>query len=201
MGLDVPPPDWQSRDDRDLERLFACDDLPGAQAAFVELRRRFVNELRAQALRRCGGSQGMFEEAMQRLDARAWEKRRLYKPERGRWIAWAKTVLRNIIVQMIRDLTRDQGCGELPEQLPAHEPAADWRLKLAELKAKIGDCLRNLKPKERRVLILRTLKGVSYQRLGEQAGQPWQTISTRVHRAKKKLRKLLEGKGYDGGEL
>ena len=71
MGQDRLPPDWQIADERVLERAYAGDDVGAAQAALVELRRRFDNELCAQAHRQSGGNAEAREEALAELVGRA----------------------------------------------------------------------------------------------------------------------------------
>src|SRR5262245_59286445 len=147
MATHSTPPDGPSPNERELERVYAGDDEAAARAALIELRRLHDGTLRAQAHRQCGGSAEMRDEALQRLDLRLWEKRKNYAPEKGRWIAWAKTLLRNIIIDLFRD--GDQASGPPPpgpvdpNAVPSHamdffesrEPPPDKGAKLQELQA------------------------------------------------------------------
>src|SRR5262245_6538232 len=103
MGQSQPLPDWPSRDERELERLYRGDDEHLAQAALVELRRRHNDHLRARASLGCGGDPERAEEAKQRLDVKLWEKRRQYDPTKGPWIKWVRQVLANITIDLFRE--------------------------------------------------------------------------------------------------
>jgi RNA polymerase sigma-70 factor (ECF subfamily) len=196
-----------------LEHLYAGDDEVAARAALVELRRRHDKNLRAQAYRQCGSNADLHEEAMQRLDMRLWEKRKEYNPEKGRWIPWTKTLLRNIIIDLFRAPGRggsapgpgptgpDASPGDPMDQFPGREPAPDVGVKLQELQQAMTECLQRLQPEQRGALILRELEGLSYEEIGERTEVPWQTAATRVRLAKEKMRECLKRKGYEGGEV
>jgi RNA polymerase sigma-70 factor, ECF subfamily len=213
MGQPGPPPNWQNLDERVLERLFPGTDEDAARGALVELRRRHDLDLRKQAHRQCGGNGDLSAEALQQLDTRLWEKRKKYDAKKAHWIAWAKALLRNIIVDLFRQRSRDPSTPLPPPtgpdaspadpmaELPDPQPPPDRHIKLEELKTAMDDCLKRLRPEEREALILREQQGLSYENIGKQTGVPWETAGTRVHRAKLKMRECLKRKGFEGGEL
>jgi RNA polymerase sigma-70 factor (ECF subfamily) len=213
MAHEHPPPDWRSWDEQDLECLVCRNDEEGARAALVELRRRHDEKLRAQARRQCGGRADWSEEAMQRLDARLWEKRRLYEPAKGRWLGWAKVILQNITTDLFREGSRfanppaprprdaDSSPGDWTEQVPAQEQPPDWRLKLQELQRAMADCLARLPPEEREALSLQVIDDLSLEEVGQRTGALGRTAGTRVYRAKERMRECLKRKGYERGEI
>jgi RNA polymerase sigma-70 factor (ECF subfamily) len=211
MAQPHPPPDWHSRDEQDLECLFCRED--GAGAALVELRRRHDDKLRTQARRQCGGRADWSEEAMQRLDARLWAKRKLYEPAKGRWLGWAKFILRNIITDLFREGSRfanpptprprdaDSSPGDWTDQLPAPKQPPDWRLEFQELQRAMSDCLGRLPPEEREALNLQVVEGLSLAEVAQRTGAPGRTAGTRVYRARARMRECLKRKGYERGEI
>jgi RNA polymerase sigma factor (sigma-70 family) len=197
MAQDRPSPDWHSLVEQMLVRILCGDDEKTARAAFNELWHRHEKELRDQANRQCGGNEDLSNEAMQRLYIRLWEKRKKYNPDIGRWITWAKTVLRNIVIDLFRDGARLPGA---PLPVPPGPPP-DRQLKLQELHQAMSDCLQRLPLKERTALILQVLEGLSLEEIGKQTGVPWETAGTRIYRAKLKMRECLKRNGYEGGEI
>jgi RNA polymerase sigma-70 factor (ECF subfamily) len=213
MGQHRPPPDWHSLDERDLERLFRDDEEDDARGALVELRRRRDKELRTRAYRKCGGNAELSEEALQRLDARLWEKRKDYNPDKGRWITWVRTILDRIIIDLFRERARfpgvptpdptdpDSSPANWTDEFPGREPPPDRRLKLQELQEAMADCLQRLSPEERTALTLQVLEGLPLMEVAERAEVPPGTAGTRAYRARQKLRECLKRKGYEGGEV
>jgi RNA polymerase sigma-70 factor (ECF subfamily) len=210
MGRRQPPPDWEHRDERELERLFCGPDGELAGAALVELRRRHEDAVRAQARKQCGGGQ-LSEEALQQLDHRLWEKRLDYDPARAPWIRWAKAILHNLIMDEHRRHARSLPCTHLADSdrpaqrlaaaLQAADPPPDWQLRLHECRHHLTDCLQELSAEERTALVLQVWDGLSLQEIGERTGANEQTAGSRVYRAKQKLRASLKRKGYEGGDL
>jgi RNA polymerase sigma-70 factor (ECF subfamily) len=202
MGQHRP---WHALDERVLERLYAGDDEGAARAALVELRRRHDEELCAQARRQCGGSAGLRQEAMQRLDTKLLEKRNHYDPEKGKgiWIAWTRTLLWHIIIDLFRERGRfpNTSPGDWMDQTPGPGPPPDEETRREELEQAMAECLQRLPPEQREALTLRALDGRSYEEIGEQTGVPWGTAATRVRLAKEKMQAWLRPKGYEGGEL
>jgi len=213
MGQDRPPPDWHQCEERDLEDLFRGEDEELARCVLVELRRRHHDELCNRARHKSGGNRNIQDEALQRLDARMWEKRTSYNPDKGRWKNWAKTILDRIIVDMFRERARmeeppsprpdaeDSSSGDWTEQIPGREPQADQQLKLQELQKAMADCLQRLSPEERTALELQVLDERSLEEIGQETEVNWRTVGTRVVRAKQRMRDSLKSKGYEGGEV
>jgi RNA polymerase sigma-70 factor (ECF subfamily) len=213
MARHRPPPDWHQCEERNLEDLFRGEDEELARYALVELRQRHQDELRRRARHKGGGNKDLEEEAMQQLDTRMWEKRKLYIPDKGRWKNWAKIILDRIIVDMFRQRARienaptvqsadpDSSPGEGMAQIPGREPQPDQQLKLQDLQKAMADCLQRLSPEERTALILQIFEDRTLEEIAEQTQVPRATVGTRVYRAKQKMRDCLKGKGYEGGEV
>jgi RNA polymerase sigma factor (sigma-70 family) len=212
MAPHQPPPDWHFYPECDLERLYCGEDEELARGALVELRRRHDDILRRRASCGCGGNKDREEEAMQRLDARLWEKRKTYDPDKGRWIGWVRTILARIIVELFRERARfgdapiarpaDPGSPsrDWTDQIAGQGAPPDWQLKLQELQQAMADCLQRLSPEEREALILQVLEDLSLTEMATQTEAPPGTVGTRAFRARNKMRECLKRKGYEGGK-
>ena len=64
----------------------------------------------------------------------------------------------------------------------------------AELRLEISRALGQLKPRDRQVLLLLMNRGLTYREIAEQFGVSENAIKTLVHRARKRMRELLEAR-------
>ena len=62
-----------------------------------------------------------------------------------------------------------------------------------ELRDRLGKALARLPANYRALIAAHYLKGVQYEELADAFGLPLGTVKTHLHRAKRELRKLLEG--------
>ncbi len=70
-----------------------------------------------------------------------------------------------------------------------------------ELGKEIERALDKLPPKQRAVIILREVEGLSYEEISKTLGCPRGTVMSRLHGARIKLRELLQGHLEDGDEV
>ena len=86
--------------------------------------------------------------------------------------------------------------GRMPYTTPDFEHVAgpDEDSFAAEDVAKIHVALDQLEPVHREVLVLRFLEELSYEEISQIVGCPMGTIRSRVHYAKARLRRIMEGK-------
>jgi RNA polymerase sigma-70 factor (ECF subfamily) len=199
-----------SLDERALERLYCGEKEEAAQFALLELRRRHDTDLQTQAFCECGKSRELSEEALLLFDEKLSNRRKKYTPQKGCWISWARKVLRHTIIDLFRKpkpvLSSDLQVPNRPDdspmdRIPSQEPGPGWQSRLAEIREAMDDCLGRLGPEERTALILQVVEGASLGEIAETAGVPAQTVGTRIHRARQKMRACLKRKGYEGGEL
>jgi RNA polymerase sigma factor (sigma-70 family) len=211
MGQQQPLPDRTDAHERELERFFAGEDEEASRGRLLELRQRYDDLLKEEARRRCGGDVDLAMDAMQELDVRLREKRKRYNPERGRWIDWAKQVLRNIVNDMFRKFSRLPGSlpptrsgsasGDPLDHFPEAEHPAGWRIKQEELQAAMNGCLKTLPADERDALILYVVEDLTLQEVADSADVVVSTAKKRVDRAREKMQACLKRKGYQGDDL
>jgi RNA polymerase sigma-70 factor (ECF subfamily) len=146
--------------------------------------------LHAFALKLCGNPadahdlvQDTFERALRNLGA-------LKEGTNER--AWLFTILHNLFIDRCRRKKRDPAAANVDEvELPAGEPEPPpgWTsLGAADVRAAVAQ----LDDEFRRVYELHALDGRSYQEIAATLGIPQNTVGTRLLRARKKLKSILE---------
>ena len=125
---------------------------------------------------------------------RAWVKFHLWQPALE-LRPWLFAIMHNIYVNQIRaDLRRSRpvdGHDALPA---ASRPNQTDLLEVSELQA----CLDRLPPEQREVLLLVSLESLDYAQVGRILGIPVGTVTSRLARARMRLRAMLEGKPVPG---
>jgi RNA polymerase sigma-70 factor (ECF subfamily) len=107
--------------------------------------------------------------------------------------AWLFTILHNLFIDRCRRKQRDPASANVAElDLPSPgepEPPPAWtRLGAAEVRAAVAQ----LDDEFRRVYELHALEGRSYQEIAAALAIPQNTVGTRLLRARKKLKSILE---------
>jgi len=67
-----------------------------------------------------------------------------------------------------------------------------------ELQAAVRRALEELPARDRLVLTMFFIDGLSYQQIASQAGMPMGTIATVISRSRVKLKELLKSRGIEG---
>lgn len=126
---------------------------------------------------------------------RAWIKFHLWQPALD-LRPWLFTIMHNIYVNQVRANVRR-------ERIPASDGDAEVRgvrpnqtdmLEVSEVLA----CLDRLPPEQREVLLLVSLESLNYTQVGKILGIPVGTVTSRLARARMRLRALLEGSAGEG---
>lgn len=105
-------------------------------------------------------------------------------------LAWLFTVVRNACRRLLRPWQRERrhlgerGDGEVVD---ANDALARWAL-VRDVHAAIAQ----LDPDSREVLVLRDLEGLSGEETAATIGVPLATMKTRLHRARTRLRELVQ---------
>lgn len=133
---------------------------------------------------------------LQRVYAKAWEKRDYYELGTN-FPAWLSTLGRNLAInRWRRNSKKQEKLREEPEAIehlsladPPESP--DARVVHGQWSARVVEALEELKPEFRSVLLLRELHDFSYREIAYICDAPVGTIMSRLHRARKKFRKIL----------
>ena len=168
----------------------------GDPAAANELANRFTKPAYLVALQLLGNpedARDAAQNALMRFFAR------LDRLEPGRPIRpWLFTIVRNAARDLARrrSVRRSDSLDEAREEFGAQvidtsaDPEADRRRH--ELRRDIWRALGRLTPKEREILVLRDYQDLSYAEIAAVLSVPVGTVMSRLHRARRSLRALLE---------
>lgn len=102
---------------------------------------------------------------------------------------WLYRIARNKVYERLRKTTRVLPLTEEVEKAVAPEETDDFS---ADDAARVHQCLEKLRPAHREVLILRFLEQMSYQDIAVVVGCGLGTVRSRLHYAKRALRKEME---------
>lgn len=148
--------------------------------------------------RRLSGGQVDAEDLVQDTLVRAY---RAYERFDGRYPrAWLLTILRNTHINMVRKRRPDLLDDEVAGRIPAHgadgrQDGTGERALHDDLDPIVREALASLSANHRAVIALVDLDGLSYQEAADLLGIPVGTVMSRLHRARGKVRKRLEGHG------
>jgi len=183
-------------------------DLPVVRAlqqgdtyALEELMRRHARWVRGVAYGVLGDPERV-DDVCQQAWMAVWEQRRRLR-DPSRWKAWVYRLVRNAAIDAGRDRTRARKtvqelaesalAGRLPCG-PACPPSPDRVLSDAERLAMMRQAIRSLPAIYREPFTLRHLEGWSYRQIAEVLDLPTDTVETRLVRARRLLREMLQGK-------
>jgi len=185
-------------DERDL--LTSC--LSGDQAAWRSLVERYgptISQLARivlRSFRRAGAEWEVDEVRAGVLEMLVVHDCRVLRSFRWQcsFETWLRLLVRTVAIRMIRRKTVD------PEDRPRPAPAAQPidRLLTEEKQAAVRRALDELPARERLVLTMFFIDGLSYQQIASQAGIPMGTIATVISRSRLKLKEMLKSRGVDG---
>ncbi len=114
---------------------------------------------------------------------------------------WFYSILKNVCMNHLNRVRRrkEDSIDEMSEegvvtiQVETVNPEQSALKK--DLAEKIGHALRNLRPKEREIIILQHLQDYSYQEIADLLGIPIGTVMSRLYSARRALRRELERMG------
>lgn len=177
---------YRVRDDRDI-------------AAMEALYGRFQPRLTS-FLRRLTRDEGLIEEAFNDVMVKVWEKSHQFQ-SRSKVSSWVfsiayRTCLRMVQKQSRRETTFMLAGDNLPE-MAAPEADSPHATNEHTDNAKLTAAVRALPPKQRLVVELCYFEGNSLEEIARIVSCPKNTVKTRLHHARNKMRELLESAQSD----
>jgi RNA polymerase sigma-70 factor (ECF subfamily) len=164
----------------------------GEQRAFAELVDLYQRPLFG-FLGRLGLSQTQAEDIAQDTFLRAWTHLSDFQPERAQFATWLFTIARNLAYNVLQSAPQQREITgqELPDlACPQSGPAQ--LLERAQQQARLQNALRQLPMKERSALALVYVHELGLADVARIEGDSLPAIKTRLHRAKQRLRELLQ---------
>ena len=128
------------------------------------------------------------EDAVQELYLKLWSGRDALDGIRSPK-GYCLTVLRNLCLDRIRRSRKTQTSAELPE--PEWPGRQDEAVDEKERLAKVLAAIKSLPERQRTVLTLRTLEGLSYEEITQRTGIPNLTLRVLLSQARTKLKILI----------
>jgi RNA polymerase sigma-70 factor (ECF subfamily) len=131
----------------------------------------------------------------------AYAKRDRFDPARGALQPWLFGIATNIVRQHRRvEARRYQALARVPAEVAAEGPE-ERAIDIAaagRLRPRLARALRSLPARERDVLLLVTLGGLTYDEVGQSLGIPAGTAGSRLSRARAKLRTAFDQETHHG---
>lgn len=170
------------------------------ESAFAVLYDRYADLVFSASVRVLADSQ-LAEDATQDIFVRLWRRPEAFVPERGRFISWLMSVVRNRAVDEVRARgrrrKREGEPGSDPHelalsQLPAESDDPYREAQLREEQLLVRGALRELPVEQRRALELAYFGGLTQQEIASALGEPLGTVKTRIRLGMQKLRRALQ---------
>jgi RNA polymerase sigma-70 factor (ECF subfamily) len=173
--------------ERLYERVLVLRCQAGNEPAFAELVERYAPRLRYY-LRKMLGDAHAAEDALQDvwLDVLRALPRLL---DAGAFAAWLYRIARDRACRVTRRQRKDRPLVEA--DVPAEEDREEFSAADAEA---VHQALDELPPEHREVLVLRFLEEMSYEDIARVAGCELGTVRSRLHYAKRGLRRALQAR-------
>jgi RNA polymerase sigma factor (sigma-70 family) len=130
----------------------------------------------------------------------AFERRKAFDPSRASALPWLYGIGANLLLKHRRGEARRLRASA---RMAAADEAADRRARAGAVDARllfprVADAIAALPDGEREALLLFAWEDLSYQSLAEALELPIGTVRSRLNRARRRLRELLEPKGKKG---
>jgi RNA polymerase sigma-70 factor (ECF subfamily) len=169
------------------------------QPAFDVLYDRYAALVYSASLRVLGDPQ-LAEDATQDVFVRLWRRPEAYTEDRGRFLSWFMSVVRNRAVDELRSRGRRQrhegangpdGPEEALAGTPAHDGDPELEAEQGEARSAIRAALCSLPRDQRLVLELAYFSGMTQQEIALALHEPLGTVKTRIRLGMQKLRRAL----------
>ena len=128
------------------------------------------------------------EDAVQELYLKLWDRRDVLDGIRSPK-GYGITLLRNLCLDRIRHSRKMETPATLPE--PETPGSQDESIDEKERLAKVLAAIKSLPDRQREVLTLRTLDGLSYEEIAQRTGINYLTLRVLLSQARTKLKKVL----------
>ena len=165
----------------------------GDRPAFAELVLLYQRPLFS-FLGRMGMGQAQAEDIAQETFLRVWTHLQRFDPARAQFGTWLFTIARNLAYDALKyaPCHGDAADAEQLEQLASSHPGPEQRLDSAQQQARLRAALRQLPMAERSALALVYVHELALADVARIEGDSVAAIKTRLHRAKRRLRELLD---------
>lgn len=175
----------------------------GGEDAFAQLVGLYEKKVYGLALRMCGNPEDAADAAQEAFLA-AWKGLPNFRGESG-FSTWLYRLTSNAAIDHLRRARRQRGEVSLDggTGLDAADasPSPQARAEEAELREAVAQGLAQLSEDHRQALLLREMRGLSYEEIASELSLDLGTVKSRISRARGALRKILLKSGNLSGYL
>jgi RNA polymerase sigma-70 factor (ECF subfamily) len=134
------------------------------------------------------------EDIAQEAFLRVWRNAKSFDPKRGAASTWILTIARNLALSHLSEVTRRRETFDEDEVLraPCRGPRPDAVLEDKQRRARLAAALERLAPTERSLLAASYDEGLDLAAIARLEGCSPGAAKVRLHRARMKLRQILE---------
>ena len=166
----------------------------GDADAFSHLVHSYETSVYRLALRMCGNPHDA-EEVAQEAFVAAWKGLPSFRGE-SKFSSWLYQLTTNAAINFLRKEKRHRGAVPLEDGAElAAEGTPQQAAEAAELREALQQALDSLTPEHRQIFLLRQMRQLSYEEIGQLLGLESGTVKSRLNRAKKQLRQILLQQG------
>jgi RNA polymerase sigma-70 factor (ECF subfamily) len=164
--------------------------LHGRREAFSELVTRHQKMVYSVA-RYMLGDAHVAEDMAQEAFLHAYQALPSYQAQ-GKFSAWLRQIVTRLCLNHRRDSRREVAWADLSDHPAEMADGPDSRLGQWEACGAVRRAIEALPPDYRDAIVLRYMEDLTYDEIARHLGVPVSTVETRLHRAKKQLRRLLQ---------
>jgi RNA polymerase sigma-70 factor, ECF subfamily len=191
---------------RQEEQLLVDRCRRGDRESFAQLMRLHEKQIYNFTYRMLG-SEGEAEDLTQDIFIAAFQGIRSFRGE-AKFSTWLYRIALNQARNRIKYLSRRNffarqrkradyrvnTVSESPEGLPDSAPTPEQWTMTKDLVVQVQECLNQIPPQARQILVLRDIQGFSYDELSEMLSLKPGTVKSRLHRARAAMRECLSEK-------
>lgn len=176
----------------------------GDEDAFAQLVGLHEKKVYGLALRMCGNPEDAADAAQEAFLA-AWKGLPRFRGEAG-FSTWLYRLTSNAAIDHLRRVKRQRGEVSLDGGGPGLDavddaPSPQAQAEATELREAVAEGLSMLSEDHRQALLLRELRGLSYEEIASELRVDLGTVKSRISRARGSLRKILVKNGNLSGYL
>ena len=166
----------------------------GDADAFALLVQTYETSIYRLALRMCGNAHDA-EEVAQEAFMAAWKGLPSFRGE-SKFSSWLYQLTTNEAINFLRKEKRHRAATPLEDEMePATGDTAHQAAETKELQQALQQALEALTAEHRQIFLLRQMRQLSYEEIGQLLGLESGTVKSRLNRAKKQLRQNLLQQG------
>ena len=133
------------------------------------------------------------EDALQETMLRAWRGFRGFRGE-AQWRTWFHRIAVNTCIDILRKRKPDSSLDTMAEDgfdPPDSRVSVSGELEAKERKRRLREAIGELNEKDRMLIVLRDVRGMSYEEIASTLRLPLGTVKSRLKRAREHLVKIL----------